>query len=187
MPGGQADPSQQDWTEAIGAALAYRAVVRAVARKSASALTLLWDRMRAGKLTDADLAEIGATTLAAANTQASMLADVYLAHVLGKPTIGLVADTSADRLSKAITTAASPEGTNPADALDRLGRSEPLRQAQVSLHDGMTERQVAGWTRETGGSPCQICAKLANGQILSPATVMWHHPGCSCVQRVVNE
>lgn len=187
MPGGPADPSQVTWKPAEGAALHYRARKLQLAGLTAAALLRLWDHVQNGVLTEDDMVTMGATSVAAANTQAATLADLYLAHLLELPPLGLTVLPDTDRLSTAILTAASDQGTNPTDALTRLGRAEPLSTAQSTLQTGMRDRQVSGWTRVTGGSPCQMCADLANGAVLPVSVDMATHPGCSCSQSPVSD
>jgi hypothetical protein len=154
---------------------------------TAAALLRLYEHMQTGALTADDMIALGATVIVGANSQAATLADLYLAQVLSKPPLGLTVPAEDSRLKQAVTTAMGEQGTNPTDALSRLGRSEPLGTAQTSLQTGMRERKVHGWTRKTGGSPCQMCADLANGAVLSVRTPMATHKGCSCVQEPVTE
>jgi hypothetical protein len=185
VPGGPA-PASQDYATVSGLAARYRTLTRRLATASAAALLALWQRMQDGDLTADDLALLGASAITASNSQAYGLADLYLAHVLRTPPLGLSAPVATERLRQAVTTAASPEGTNPVDSLRRLGQSEPLRSGQTALTSGMERHGVRGWTRHTGGSSCQVCADLADGTVLSPRTQMWTHPGCSCVPQPVD-
>jgi hypothetical protein len=186
MPGGPA-PASQDYATVDGPAVRYRTLTRRLADASAAALLALWQRLQDGALTTDDLAALGASSMQAANSQAYTLADLYLAHVLTARPLGLSAPADLPRLRQAVSTAASEQGTNPADALHRLGRSEPLRSGQTAMTTGMQDHGVRGWTRHTGGRACQVCADLANGAVLAPTTSMWTHPGCSCVPQPVNE
>jgi hypothetical protein len=184
MPGGPADPSLS-WADVSGPSAKYRLLTRKVSFASAAALMALWQRFTDGDLTEDDLATLGATSLQSANEHSATLADLYLAHLLRVEPLGLAAPADAGRLHQAVSTAASEQGTNPADALDRLGRAEPLQTGQKLLTDGMKKHGVSGWTRKTGGSPCQMCADLADGTVLSPDTEMLSHAGCSCVPEPV--
>jgi hypothetical protein len=186
MPGGPADPTVISWAPVEGPAARYRDLKLRLAGMTAAALLRLFQHMQSGALTDDEVATMGATSIVGANTQAATLADLYLAHVLDKPPLGLSVPPDTGRLELAMRTAVSDVGTNPTDALTRLGRSEPLRTAQTSLQTGMKRHQVSGWTRVTGGTPCQMCADLADGTVLSPDTEMLTHNGCSCVQQIVS-
>lgn len=187
MPGGLADPKTDDWAVAEGPAARYRALTRHLAAATAAGLLELWRRTRDGQLTDDDLADIGSSAVVTANMRGASLADLYLAHLLGGAVIGLTAPPDTDRLAQAIKTAASDDGTNPQDALGRLGQSEPLRASQLALTDGMRRREVRGWTRVTSGAPCVVCAGLADGSVMPPDVDMYHHPGCSCVAQPVSD
>jgi hypothetical protein len=186
MPGGPA-PSSQDYATVFGLAARYRTLTRRLSTSSAAALLALWQRMQDGDFTADDLPLLGAAAITASNTQAYGLADLYLAHVLRTSPLGLSAPVDTGRLQQAVSTAASEQGTNPADSLRRLGQSEPLRSGQTALTTGMKQHRVGGWTRQTGGQSCQVCADLADGTVLSPDTQMWSHPGCSCVPQPVTE
>lgn len=186
MPGGRADPSV-GYANAVGPSARYRSLTKHLALASAAALLHLWQRLRDGNLSLDELAALGATSLSAADQRATVLADLYLAHQLKVRPLGLAAPSATDRLTQAIQTAASDVGTNPADALDRLGRAQPLQTGQTALNQGMRAHRVRGWTRVTGGSPCVVCAGLADGTVLSPSTVMYSHAGCSCVSEPVSD
>jgi hypothetical protein len=146
----------------------------------------LWQRLQDGALTTGDLVTLGAASIQTVNSQAYGLADLYLAHTLRARPLGLTPPAELPRLQQAMTTAASDQGTNPQDALRRLGQSEPLRSGQTALTTGMKEHGVRGWTRQTGGSSCQVCADLADGTVLPPSVPIWSHPGCSCVPQPVS-
>jgi hypothetical protein len=187
MPGGPADPSAISWKPVEGPAARYRDLKLRLAGVTAAALLRLYQHMQSGALTADEMITLGATSVVGANTQAVQLADLYLAHVLDTVPLGLTVPADTGRLEQAMRTASSDDGTNPTDALTRLGRSEPLSTAQSSLQVGMRTRGVSGWTRVTGGSPCQMCADLANGAVLPPSVDMISHNGCSCVQQIVSD
>jgi hypothetical protein len=185
MPGGPA-PASQDYATVDGRAARYRTLTRRLATASAAALLALWQRLEDGTLASDDLVMLGASSVLTANGQAYNLADLYLAHTLRARPLGMTAPADLPRLQQAVGTAASDQGTNPADALRRLGQSEPLQSGQTALTTGMKQHGVRGWTRQTGGASCQVCADLADGTVLSPDTSMWAHPGCSCVPQPVS-
>lgn len=179
MPGGPADPST-GYDTVSGPAVRYRTLTRNLAASTAAAVLALWRQQ-------SDWFDTGAVLIAGANEKAASLADLFLAHLLQTSPLGLSANPDTARLAQALKTAASDEGTNPADALFRLGRSEPLAASQTSLQTGMRAHRVSGWTRQTGGASCQMCADLANGAVMSIDTEMITHPGCSCVAAPVTE
>lgn len=183
MPGGQADEAVQ-YSVATGAPGNFRTLIRTLAAQTARGLLLHLGQHNAGNLSRDELAVAGGTLLLTANEHAATLADIYVASMLRAQPLGLASPIAdADRLHDVILTAADPDsGTNPADALSRLGTSEPSRSAQRTTTEALRGHGARGWRRAAGGGRvCPVCAAMANGEVLPATAEMYTHPGCSCV------
>lgn len=174
----------------------------ALAAASEHDVLVLWRRRLAGELSEPAFTRLAALVVARSNLRAVMLADLALTaalmhhladvvHPLGlQPTD---AEIDAARLGAAVGTVLAAEIKSVSTAeelvesrrvrLARLARAEPLSTTQDALGRAMTERDVAGWTRETSAKPCPLCTQWADGQIRPPTVRMARHTGCSCVQQ----
>jgi len=166
----------------------YRERLHGLSSATAAAIAPLVDAYQRGGLEDTEFAAAVATVIAAGNAKAAALADLTLAHLLGKPPAGTVAP-AADlaRLREAVGTITAEFVPNEPGLLsrltvriDRLGASAPLEAAQLSWQTGLRVRRIPGWTRLAAAGACRLCTSLADGTILSPSTPMVTHPGCTC-------
>jgi hypothetical protein len=185
--------------------MTYRDTTRSLARRTRERVQAAYDAYVAGRIDRDELVAVVAATIAAGNANAYALADRALADqlaaILGRPqtTLGLAPpDDDADRLVDATTTTLDRHGQEPsaastfetataatAFALGRLAFAEPLIAGRTAHQAAMVERDVPGWTRDTGPSPCELCASLDDGSVLPPGTRMADHPGCACTARPV--
>ena len=180
--------------------MSYRDTTRSLARRTRDRVQAAHDAYLAGRIGRDELVAVVATTIAASNANAYALADRALADqlatILGREQVplGLVPpDDDADRLADATTTALDRHDQEPsatstfqtataatAFALARLAFAEPLTAGRDAHQAAMAERDVPGWTRNTGPDPCELCASLDDGSVLPPGTRMADHPGCAC-------
>lgn len=89
-------------------------------------------------------------------------------------------------MEEAVAAAADAAKADPTARLERLGRSETWQSASDAWHGALKRHRVEKWTRQAAGNSCPACISLADGKELSIDTPMWTHPGCDCVQAIIN-
>lgn len=172
--------------------MSYRDLVKRLGSVTEAKAVDLYQRWRAGELSDREFDALLAALVAQANGRAVTIADLSLAAAvtvaLGRPVPpqGLIPpDGDQERLTKASATLRGTDGddTDTAGRVGRLGRSEPLTTAQTAFGVAMASSPVvAGWTRGLSGDPCELCISWAEGGRTFPANAeMATHKGCTCV------
>lgn len=169
----------------------YESAVRRIGATLAAALDSLWERYRAGAISQAEFADLGAIMLATGNAQAAQVARLSLAAYVTEQT-GRALDvrpvavpahhTSTARLARALSTiATAPEGA-PA-RLARLAIAEPSSAGAKTYGAGVRSTPGArGWVRGRDSDPCQLCTWWwRQGRVWPMSHSMPEHKGCCCV------
>jgi hypothetical protein len=168
--------------------VSYRDTLLRLSGRSEEQATALFAAWQAGKVDDDTFVALLAAIVAAANNQATALADLSLATAvtvaLRRPVVPLgIAPPAEDpeRLRKAATTLLTVKNLTP-ERVARLARAEPLETAARAYSAGMARSpHVRGWRRGLSGSACQLCEWWSRGGQLWPADhPMPTHKGCSC-------
>lgn len=155
----------------------------------------LYQQYQAGEISEQRFEVLAAALLAHARRRGVTLADLTLAVALQASPVGVeLPDTEQQRLRGSIRTVLTEEvqvetpeekRESIASRLARLARDAPAEAAVWGLGVAMARRGVAGWTRQTGLKPCQMCINLADGVVRSPEIQMIRHTGCGCIQNFV--
>ena len=177
--------------------MSFRDRIRDLAAEAQREVVNLFDRWQRGDLTESQFVSAVATVLASANARGVRTADrsaaLQIARQLRREVDPVAEPVPDDRpkLRDAVTTllAERPEiAVTPAllvasqrDRLQRLARSEPLRNAQRRFQKNL-DAQEMGWTRAIGPDACPLCREWDDGQVRPASVPMPHHPGCSCTQ-----
>jgi hypothetical protein len=119
MPGPRADPAD-GWIPLAGAAITFHHRLGRIAVATAGVLLDLWNRHQAHALGFEAFATAGATTIWTGAAQTTALADMFVAHQLHTPPVGLtVPATERPRLEAAVRTAATNGSADPSRCTPR--------------------------------------------------------------------
>lgn len=170
--------------------MTYTDTLAMLAASTEESVVALYERFLAGELTEAEFVELATAALAAGEARGAALADVALATTLSVqrgtavPTVGLAAIPVREMARKAITEALLAPG-DATEALRVNVRAETLAAAQDAYGEGMRQQGVESWTRVLNSGACPLCHDLA-GDVLPASAEMYHHKGCGCTQRPVD-
>lgn len=163
-----------------------------LAQEAADRLVTLWERWEAGEVDRKQFIALAVVLLSVSRARAAALADLGLAADLtrlrGTPVapVGLAAPVGTPLAAVEDTLAGPPYALAPAVAVAVLGRSETLAAVQDTYSEGLRVSNVYGWTRVLNSGACELCVGLA-GEVLPASAQMFHHKGCGCSQRPVEE
>lgn len=165
----------------------YRTTVRNISATAAAQVDRLYRQFRAGHLTEAQFIDAATALLTAARQQAATIADVGLAVTLTQLTGQTVNPAGVEATEPTWLPAAFAKVlATPGDLAYQLAviaANEPLTAEKIARSQAMTAHG-SRWTRVAHAGACQACEHLT-GKTLSPATTMWTHVGCTCVQQPV--
>ncbi len=169
--------------------MTYRDDQVRLADQSQQQVANLYAAYQTGKLTHEQFKAAALQVMLVMMAAANKLADVTLAKLVSQNigtevvATGVVSSDASDRLDKALDTVlANP---NSDMAIRRLANSATLEAAQLGWGNALRNQPgVNAWTRQTRPGACDICQKLT-GSVLSLSTPMYHHPGCTCIQKPV--
>ncbi|MGA4691906.1 hypothetical protein ACPCXD_16740 [Rhodococcus sp. AB351] len=171
--------------------MTYTDTLAALAASTEESVVALYERFLAGELTEAEFVELATAALAVAEARGASLADVALATTLSVQrgtavaTVGLAATVTRSLARQVITEALLDPG-DVAEALRVNVRAETLAAAQDAYGEGMRQQGVESWTRVLNSGACPLCHDLA-GDVLPATAEMYHHKGCGCTQRPVED
>lgn len=175
--------------------MSYTDTLAVLAASSERAVVALYARLETGELTEDEFVALATAALLRASYRGAALADVALAAYLSVargeavPALGLAPrQDQRGRLTAAVRglLAGRASSPDPAEAARVLGRAEPLAVAQDTYGQGMRRHGVRRWTRVLNTGACKLCQTLA-GVVLPASADMYHHKGCGCTQRPVQE
>lgn len=171
--------------------MTYTDTLAALAASTEESVVALYERFLAGELTEAEFVELATAALAVAEARGASLADVALATTLSVQrgtavaTVGLAATVTRSLARQVITEALLDPG-DVTEALRVNVRAETLAAAQDAYGEGMRQQGVDSWTRVLNSGACALCHDLA-GDVLPAKAEMYHHKGCGCTQRPVED
>lgn len=171
--------------------MTYTETVNAFAAAVGEQMSALFDRLAAGEITGEQFVALATALLTRAAAQGVALADLGLASTLSVqrdgpvPALGLaVPEDKPGALAVVAGALLAAEATRDAAAV--TGRAETLAASQDAFGEGLRAHGVQSWTRVLNGGACELCRALA-GPILPASTDMYHHKGCGCSQRPIEE
>lgn len=169
--------------------MTYQRDLQALADTAEAQAANLYSAYKSGKIDEATFKAATVEVMLVLMHAANQVADAALAKLLTQQTgtmvmpIGTVSIDAPDHLAKALETILL--NPNSDMSIRRLARSETLSSAQLGWGTAMQQQPgVTGWTRGIHAGACDICQRLT-GTVLSLATPIWHHPGCTCYQKPV--
>lgn len=151
----------------------------------------LWARWEEGDITEDQFRALATAALARHGAKGAALADAALAAALTM-LIGSVMVATGDMEDPSEGAAAAVEETlgseayrrDPSAAVAVMGSAFAAAAMQDTYSKGMRDQGVGFWVRVPNPGACEMCQDLADA--VMPASVdMYHHRGCSCVQRPV--
>lgn len=164
----------------------------AVAERAGERLVELHARLDSGEIAREDFLLLAVAQLDISKSRAVALADLALAVDLtalrgaAVLPIGLPPPPTTPAATVADVLDGEPYRLDAAAAVAVLGRAESLAAAQDAYGAGMQQQGVSAWTRQLNGGACKLCQDLA-GDVLPASAPMYHHRGCGCSQRPIEE
>lgn len=174
---------------------------RALADQASAQVSTAWVAFQEGRITEVMFVSIAAGVMARANARGVALADLAITVEASRqlrrllPALGLAPtalQVDQGRLARSVRRVidhVADAAENEAERAEsrrvrvvRLASDEALLTVATTNKVAMERRDAKGWTRQTDGSPCPLCADWADGVVRPVGTTMARHKGCACAQ-----
>jgi hypothetical protein len=165
------------------------------AQQVEDSLVAVHNRLDAGELVLEEFIALATALLIRAKAKGVALADLGAAAELSAlrgiavPAVGLPLPDGVEAASaRAVEDTVSSDAykLNAVAAVAVLGRAEALTSVQGAYSEALRRQDVQGWTRVLNAGACELCQDLA-GDVLPASVDMYHHKGCGCSQKPVEE